>query len=50
MESPSKDAERRRDAPPPTPKWVKVFALGAGALIFLFLALHLAGLDLHSAH
>ncbi len=50
MESPSKDALHGRQRPPPTPRWVKTFALGAGVLVVVFLALHLTGIDLHGAH
>ena len=32
-----------RDAPPPTPRWVKVFGLFALALVLLFVIKHLAG-------
>lgn len=33
----------REDAPPPTPRWVKVFGLVALLLILAFLITHLAG-------
>ncbi len=40
----NRGAEFERESPPGTPRWVKVFGIGAIVLLLLFGGLHLTGL------